>query len=103
MPESLDVNDIFKRGEIKVSPEEYPEERAIRLRNEARSKLLEDIKGMVLFVVLLASLLAVSAVCLKLIAFDDSASPETKRWAQTLLAGLITGSISFLLGRAVGK
>jgi hypothetical protein len=103
MTQNLDLSKIVGRGEIKVSPEEYPEERAYRLKSEFRFKLLEDIKATILFFVLLGGLISISLICVRLIAFDDGASAETKRWAQTLLAGLITGSVSFLLGRAVGK
>ena len=103
MTQNLDLSKIVGRGEVKLSPEEHPDEMAVRLRNESRSKLLEDIKGTVVFAVFLVGIIAVGIICVMLIALDESASPETKRWAQTLLAGLVTGSASFILGRAVGK
>src|SRR3954464_13719640 len=106
MTQNLNINEMIGRGEIKelkFSPEEHPEERTSRLKCEARSKLLEDVKGMIIFFVLLTGLVAISALCVYLIAYDVSASPETKRWSQTVLAGLVSGSVSYLVGRAVGK
>jgi hypothetical protein len=62
MTQNLDLSKIVGRGEIKVSPEEHPDERTTRLRNESRFKLLEDIENTILFFVLLGGLIAVGLI-----------------------------------------
>lgn len=92
------VTDLVRR----LKPDEHDDERQARLRAEGRAALLDDIKGFVLFIVLLGVLLGVGSLCLHLIFFRGDSSPETQRWAQTILAALVSGSVSFLVGRKVG-
>jgi hypothetical protein len=35
--------------------------------------------------------------------FETSASTDTRRWAQTILSSIVTGAISFVIGRRLGK
>ena len=49
-------------GQVSVKPEEHPDERSARLRTEARQALIEDCKGVAVFVVLLLAVIAAGAI-----------------------------------------
>ena len=89
-------------GQVSVRPEEHPDERAARLKAEARQSLIEDCKGVAVFVVLLMTVIAVGLVAAYEGLLDASASPDSKRWGQTILTVLASGGISFVIGRKVG-
>jgi len=76
---------------------------AARLRSEQRGALLEDLKGLAVFVVLLLGVSALGILSAYEGFFDAAASADTKRWSQTILSALMTGGISFVVGRKVGK
>jgi hypothetical protein len=89
-------------GQVSVKPEEHPDERSARLRTEARQALIEDCKGVAVFVVLLLAVIAVGAIAAYEGLWDAGASPDTRRWSQTVLSALVTGGISFVVGRKIG-
>jgi hypothetical protein len=92
------VTDLVRR----LKPDEHEEDRRARLRAEQRGALLDDIKNLVLFVVLLLGIAGVASVCTWFALFAPGASAETQRWAQTMLAAIVSGAVSFLFGRRVG-
>ena len=92
-----------ERATLKIEPEETLAEQAARIAAEQRGRLIEDIQGVIIFMVTLLCLLAVGGLAAYKGFLDPSASPEEKRWGPAVLSGLFTGSFSFLLGRAVGK
>jgi hypothetical protein len=100
--------------EFSLKPEEHPDNRAARLklefeeqaakrRLEGRTALIEDYKGVAVFVVILVSILALGILCAYEGIFDPNASTDTKRWAQTVLSAVVSGGLSFVVGRKVGK
>jgi len=91
------------QGQVSVKPEEHPDERTARLRAEQRGALIEDCKGVAVFVVLLAGIVAIGVLSGYEAFFDAAASPDTQRWSQTILAAVVTGAISFVVGRKIGK
>lgn len=91
------------RGQVSVKPEEDPDEKAARLKAEARSGLIEDCKGIAVFIVLLVGVAGIGVLSAYEGFFDAAASADAKRWSQTVLSSLIAGGISFLVGRKVGK
>ncbi len=97
---AINFDPIFQKSEVTIVPPEHPDDRAARLAISRRSKSIDDCKGIALFVVVLIGVFSVGAICMYLIVFDGSASDETRRWAQTMLAAILTGSVSYLLGRA---
>jgi hypothetical protein len=101
-PDQIDVSGSLK-GQVSVTPEEHPEERAARLRAEQRGALIEDCKGVAVFVMLLAGIVAIGILSAHQGFLDPNASADTRRWAQTVLSALVTGGISFVIGRKVGK
>ncbi len=103
MAGKIDLEELSKWGDVSISPAESPEEQAVRLRAEARAALLQHIKEMVTFSAVFLLLTGVTAVCIYSILFDKMASAETQKWAQTALTVLVSGSVSFLFGRALGK
>jgi len=103
-------------GQVKFSlePEEHPDNRAARItleseeqaakrRLESRAALIEDYKGVAVFVVILVSVVALGILCAYEGIFDPNASTDTKRWAQTVLSAVVSGGLSFVVGRKVGK
>lgn len=104
MPQELDLNEVLQnRATIAIDPLEGDDERAERLRKERWEHTADVIKGYVVFFVIIGALVAVGSVCCREAVFDKDASPETKKWAQTALTALFSGSISFALGNAIGK
>jgi hypothetical protein len=101
-PDQIDVNALL-RGQVSVRPEEHPDERLARLRAEERSYQIEDYKGVAVFIVLLTGMTAIGILCIYASFFDSTASADTKQWSQTVLSSLLTGAVSFVVGRRVGK
>ena len=73
------------------------------MKRQADEARFELVKSYVLFFTTLFVLLTLGAVCLYEAIWDQSASPETRRLAWTLLASLFTGSVSFVLGQKSAK
>jgi hypothetical protein len=90
-------------GEVSITPEEHPEQRATRLKTEARQSLIEDCKGVAVFVILLLAIIAVGLIAAYEGLWDHDASPETKRWGMTMLSALVSGGVSFVVGRKIGS
>jgi hypothetical protein len=101
-PDQIDLSGSLK-GQVSVKPEEHPEERTARLRSEQRGALIEDCKGVAVFVVLLVGMAAIGILSAYEGFFDTAASADTKRWSQTILSALMAGAVSFVVGRKVGK
>jgi hypothetical protein len=81
---------------------EHEDERAVRLGSARRAKWLADIKGAILFLVVLAGLIAVALIAARIAFFDAGVAPEVRRWAETVLTALVSGGLSYLIGRAIG-
>jgi hypothetical protein len=101
-PDRIDLRGSLQ-GQVSVKPDEHPEERTARLRAEQRGALIEDCKGIAVFVVLLWGIVAIGMLSAYEGFFDSAASPDAKRWSQTVLAALMAGGISFVVGRKVGR
>jgi predicted permease len=48
-------------------------------------------------------LVGMVGVCVYFILFASTVPPETQRWSQSLLAAIMSGTVSFMVGRKVGK
>ena len=90
------------RGHVTVTPEEHSDDRKLRLKNEERSAWIEDCKGVAVFATLLILLVGIVGLSSYEGFFDAAASPDTRRWAQTVLSSVVTGAISFVVGRKIG-
>lgn len=90
------------QGQVTLTPEEHPDDRAARLRTEARRELIHDCKEAILFGLLSCGVVLVGVVAAYEGVWDMNTAPETKRWAQTVLSALMTGGISFVVGRRIG-
>ena len=100
MPD-IDVNSIFAKSAVTVEPPEHDDERTVRLIKEKREALLDDIRSMTLFFVILIALLVLGVLCGNLVFFDKTASPETQKWAQTALTAIVSGGVAFIFGRSL--
>ena len=103
MPEQIDVGTLLTRASISIDPEESPDERVGRLGRENAHHRFEIVKGYILFFGVVLGIAVVGGLCAYEAIIDASASAETKRWAQTTLSALFTGSITFILGQKTAK
>jgi hypothetical protein len=100
VPQKVDLNDLLStRATISIDPEETVEERAARLKQEGREHTVELVKGCVVFGVIVLAMIFIGGLCAYESVFDPTASPDTKRWAQTTLSVLFAGGVSFVVGR----
>jgi len=49
MPTQLSLEGVVSRGDVTLTREEYPEERAARLRQENRAAIIENCKDVAIF------------------------------------------------------
>ncbi len=104
MPQEVDLNDLLsRRATISIDPEETVEERAARLTKEGREHMVEMVKGCVVFAVIVLAMICIGVLCAYEGVFDPTASPDTRRWAQTTLAALFAGGVSFVVGQMTAK
>ena len=106
MPGSDTINlkdALGPRATLTIEPEESAAEHASRIAAESRSKLIEDCKGVAVFAVTLIAFVLVAWLAAYEGFLNSKASPETIHWGQVGLTTLFTSSLTFLLGRTVGK
>jgi uncharacterized membrane protein len=103
MPNQLNLDGVVARGDVTLGREEHPDERAARLKQENRAAIIESCKDVAIFAALYVFLIVMVAICLYFILFAKTVTPETQRWSQSLLAAILSGTVSFLVGRKIGK
>src|ERR1700727_383345 len=86
---------LVDRTSITIDAQETVEDRQARIKREGRQHTFEMVRNYVV----LGVILILGAASLYEAVFDATASPETKRWAQTVLTALFSGSVSFVLGQ----
>jgi hypothetical protein len=91
----VNVNNLITRGTVELRGEETPAELSARLRREDR----RDQREHVMFYVALVGVVLLAGFCAWSVFFADGSDPEQRRWAQTALTILVSGSIGFLTGR----
>jgi len=99
------ANDLTGRftGEVSVKPEEHPDDRALRLKTEHRQAVIADFQNVAIFITLLIAIIFVGALAAYEGILDPTATPDSKRWAQTILSAILAGGISFVVGRQTKK
>ncbi len=97
-PNLWDIAESLK-GQVSVTPEEHTDERALRIATAHRQSVIEDWKGIVVFAVLLLSILLIGMLAADVGIFQRDAQPDTKKWAQTVLTIVLSGGVSFVVGR----
>ena len=96
MPHQIGIDEVLvDRTTITIDAQETAEERQARIKREGRQHTFEMVRNYVV----LGVILILGAASLYEAVFDATASPETKRWAQTVLTALFSGSVSFVLGQ----
>jgi len=98
----INIGDL-RLGQVTIKPDEHPDDRAVRLEAERRNARYESYKDITTFAASLLGLILTAAACAYFGLLDNNASPDTKRWAQTVLSSVITGAVSFVVGRKVGS
>lgn len=107
MLQQVDLDKVFKKGSLELALPEQDDERAARLRREERHSQRQSQRQSqrehVLFYVILASVLAVSGICLWAIFASPSLDPDTRAFSRTVLTSLLSGGIAFLFGRSMSR
>ena len=99
--DQIDIGGAALRlGTITVAPEEHPEDRSQRHKIEGRQAFLADIKDLITFVVILCALGAIGGFAAYRGLFSPASDPATEHWCQSVLTAVVTGGISFVLGRS---
>jgi hypothetical protein len=94
---------IVPRADVTLTREEHPEERAARLKQEHWAVMIANGKDIAIFTALYLFLIAMVAICIYFILFAKAVPPETQRWLQSLLAAILSGTVSFFVGPKMGK
>src|SRR5437016_1757230 len=102
-PTQISVDGVVPRGELTLTREEHPDERAARLRQEDRAARIKNCEDVAIFTALYLFLVGMVVVCLYFGVFASGVPPETQRWSQSLLAAILSGTVSFMVGRKVGN
>jgi hypothetical protein len=103
MPNQLNLQGVVPRDDVTLTREEYPEERIARLKQENRVAIIENCKDVAIFAALYFFLIGMVAICLYFILVASAVPAETQRWSQSLLAAILSGTVSFMVGRKFGK
>jgi hypothetical protein len=103
MPTQLSLEGLVPRADVTLTREEYPEERAARLKQENWAVIIANGKDIAIFAALYLFLMAMVAICIYFVLFAKAVPPETQRWSQSLLAAILSGTVSFFVGRKMGK
>ena len=98
------LNVAVKAAEVGLNLEtaEHPDDRRARIANEARTAKYTEFRNMALFFVVLLGRLGAGSLLTYMIFFSVTVDAETKKFSQTMLTALVSGSLSFLLGRSIG-
>ena len=103
MLQQVDLDKVFKKGSLELALPEQDDERAARLRRAERHSQRQPQREHVLLYVILASVLAVSGICLWAIFASPSLDPDTRAFSRTVLTSLLSGGIAFLFGRSMSR
>jgi hypothetical protein len=103
MPTQINLDGVVPRGELTLEREEHPEERTARLKQENRAAIIENCKDVAIFAALYLFLIGMVGICLYFGFFATGVSPETLRLSQSGLAVILSGTVSFIVGRKMGK
>ena len=60
--DKLDIGAVVNAGQLTVTPEEHPDDRAARLRKEERASFIEECKGVAVFGVILCGLVGLAVL-----------------------------------------
>ena len=103
MPAKLDVGELVRRGELAIGlDEEDPDSKASRLRIEGRAAVIDHCKDVAIFVALYLFLIMMVLVSLYYLIIAQSVPQENQRFYQAILTAVLSGSVSFLVGREIG-
>jgi hypothetical protein len=94
---------VAARATFSLEREEHADERAARLVKEERDHVAETRWKHIYRSAILLALFAVAIVAGYEGVWDAAATPETKRWAQTVLSALFTGAVGFVFGQVSAK
>lgn len=93
------ISDPRQLENLQFSRPESPEERAVRLQLQQTKATTQLIKETVIFVAGVIGVVAMALLCVMIIR-DVATSPDDKKWAQTILAGIVTSVVGYLIGKS---
>jgi hypothetical protein len=95
----IDLNAAIRQNEVSIVPPEHPDDRALRLKMSDRASWIDDIQRLTTFFVLLIGLAVLASAAAYEAILNNNAAPDTKHWCETVLSAVVSGGISFVLGR----
>jgi hypothetical protein len=93
------IGDVSGVAEVTIRPEEHADDRASRLKNTDRQSLIEDWLGAITYVVILVGLVVIATVSGYKGMISPTTPSDTQHFCQTLLAAVVSGGISYVVGR----
>lgn len=100
---SINLSDLLSNPEqlekLQFSRPEAPDEREARLQLQRAKATAQLIKETVIFAAGVIGVVVIAWVCVVIIR-DANTSVDDKKWAQTILAGIITSIVGYLIGKS---
>ncbi len=98
----IDLGGVLPPGSrVTVEPAEHDADRAARLKIEERAALINDVKEVAVFGVVL--LVVVGGICGYIAFVSATATVDQVKFAQTIFTALVSGGSGLLFGRAIAK
>ena len=94
------LREALSNGGVSITPDENPEDRAHRHRIESRQACISDAKEIATFCVILLALVAIGGFAAYRGLISPTSDSATQHWCQNVLTAVVTGGISFVLGRS---
>ena len=99
----LDVNSLFEKGDVTVTPKEHAAIMSARIARENRKALFSDLQGMITYSFATLILTAAGALRIYIILVDTSTTPGDRvSFAKDTLKILVPSVVAFFFGRAIG-
>lgn len=93
------LSDPDQLEKLQFSRPESPDEREARLRLQHTQATIKLIKEIVIFSAGVIGVILIAWICVAIIR-DVTTSVDDKKWAQTILAGIITSVVGYLIGKS---
>lgn len=100
MVSQVDLHDLLHKGSIAVTPHEHDDERAARILRDNRDHMSGLTRSWLIFLIVAIFILTVAYFSLDTLLFAQNPKPHAVEWAKTALTSLLTGFLSFWLGRS---
>src|SRR5215831_17297232 len=102
-PTQISVDGVVPRGELTLTVRSIPTKEPPGSGKRAGAAKIKNCEDIAIFAALYLFLVGMVVVCLYFGVFATAVPPETQRWSQSILAAILSGTVSFMVGRKMGK